>query len=556
MAQVPAPLARLGQRIREFTLAQRTIAIIGIAVLVLGGFALSTAMSQPRMAPLYSGLDPADASAIVEQLRAEGVPYELTAGGTSVMVPEAQVYDARLNAAADGLPNATRGGYSLLDDMGVTSSEFQQSITYKRALEGELAGTIEAIDAVEQASVTLAIPEETVFVDSQQDPTASIFVQQAPGASFGEDQIQSVVHLVASAVDGLKPENVSLVDAEGQLLSAVGVGAVGGGSQQASDYEERVGTAVQTMLDRVVGRGNATVAVAAELSMESAERLEEVFEEPDEAPALSESTSTEEYTGTGGGNAGVLGPDNIAVPEGQGGEGTYSAEQTDRSNAVNKVTENRSIPAGELTTQSVSVAVDQAAAAGLNVADLTTMVSDAAGIDEDRGDQVSVAVVPFSTAEADAAAEALAEAAAAEEAERRAAWLQTMAIGGAAVLLLLVALTIILFLRRGRRSRELVDLGEPFPAGELTAGGMAALEATDDAGERVLESVGDYATATIPRVRATAPASAATPASALDGWDPNEQARSKRAELNALASQDPQRVAEHLRSLMEEGSRV
>jgi len=551
MAQVPAPLARLGQRLREFTIAQRTIAIIGVAVLVLGGFALSTYMAQPRMAPLYSGLDPADASAIVEQLRADGVPYELTGGGTSVMVPEAQVYDARLNAAADGLPNASKGGYSLLDDMGVTSSEFQQNVTYKRALEGELAGTIEAIDAVEQASVTLAIPEETVFVDSAQEPTASIFVQQAPGATFGDDQIQSVVHLVAAAVDGLRPENVSLVDAEGTLLSAVGVGASGGSTQQASDYEERVSTAVQTMLDQVVGRGNATVAVAADMSMESAERLEEVFEEPQEAPALSESTRTEEYTGTGGGAAGVLGPDNIAVPNEQAGEGTYTAEESDRSNAVNKVTENRSIPAGELTTQSVSVAVDEAAAAGLNVADLTTMVSDAAGIDEARGDAVSVSVVPFSTADADAAAEALAEAAAAEEAERRAAWLQTMAIGGAAVLLVLLILAIALFMRRSRHSRELVDLGEPFPTGELTAGRMAALEPTDDRDAAVLEASGDYATATIPRVVAEEPAAAS-----LAAWDPQETAQNKRAELNGLASQDPARMAEHLRALMEEDARV
>ena len=551
MAQVPAPLARLGQRLREFTIAQRTIAIIGVAVLVLGGFALSTYMAQPRMAPLYSGLDPADASAIVEQLRADGVPYELTGGGTSVMVPEAQVYDARLNAAADGLPNASKGGYSLLDDMGVTSSEFQQNVTYKRALEGELAGTIEAIDAVEQASVTLAIPEETVFVDSAQDPTASIFVQQAPGATFGDDQIQSVVHLVAAAVDGLRPENVSLVDAEGTLLSAVGVGASGGSTQQASDYEERVSTAVQTMLDQVVGRGNATVAVAADMSMESAERLEEVFEEPQEAPALSESTRTEEYTGTGGGAAGVLGPDNIAVPNEQAGEGTYTAEESDRSNAVNKVTENRSIPAGELTTQSVSVAVDEAAAAGLNVADLTTMVSDAAGIDEARGDAVSVSVVPFSTADADAAAEALAEAAAAEEAERRAAWLQTMAIGGAAVLLVLLILAIALFMRRSRHSRELVDLGEPFPTGELTAGRMAALEPTDDRDAAVLEASGDYATATIPRVVAEE-----SSAASLAAWDPQETAQNKRAELNGLASQDPARMAEHLRALMEEDARV
>ncbi|MCT1606256.1 flagellar M-ring protein FliF [Nesterenkonia massiliensis] len=546
MASAPNMLTRMRGRISEFSIAQRTLAIIGIAVLVLGGFALFTAMSQPRMSPVYTGLDPQDASQIVEQLRADGVPYELTAGGTSVLVPEEQVYETRIRAASAGLPSANRGGYSLLDDMGVTSSDFQQTVTYKRALEGELAGTIEALNGVQAASVALALPEETVFVDTEEEPTASIFVRATSGTPFTDNQVQSVVHLVAAAVDGLRPENVAVVDAEGTLLSAVGLG-VTNGSGQASDYEERMTQSVQTMLDQVVGRGNATVAVNAQLSMESAERLEETFENPEEATALTESTITEEYTGTGGGAAGVLGPDNIAVPGGTGGEGSYTSEQSDRQNAVNKITETRSIPSGELVSQSVSVVVNADAAGAVDVPQLTQMVGAAIGLDEARGDQVSVSMVPFSSADADAAAAALAEAEARAAAEQEAELLRILTIGAAVVigLLLLLVMAVILMRRRRRRTNELEDLGESLTAAELGTG------AAHTAALPTPEHTADI-TAPLPPPAALAPADPPQPEN-----DPDSsaaEATRRRDEINTWAAQDPERMAEHLRTLMEEES--
>src|SRR5690606_36009591 len=130
----------------------------------------------PTYAPLYTGLAATDASAVVEQLEASGVSYQLADGGATVMVPKDSVYQMRLKTAAAGLPAASDGGYSLLDEMGMGSSEFQQSTTYKRAMEGELAKTISAMKGVETASVQLALPEDTVFVAEKADPTASVFV--------------------------------------------------------------------------------------------------------------------------------------------------------------------------------------------------------------------------------------------------------------------------------------------------------------------------------------------------------------------------------------------
>ncbi|MCU1442278.1 MAG: flagellar M-ring protein FliF, partial [Cryobacterium sp.] len=182
--QVSSALRRFANALREFTIAQRTVAIIGVAVLALGIVALAMWAAKPSYTPLYSGLSGTDASAIVDQLNTDGVPYELTNGGATIMVPQESVYDERLKAAAAGLPSSSTGGYSLLDKMGVTSSEFQQSVTYKRALEGELAATIQAMKGVKTASVRLAIPEETVFVSEKADPTASVFVETTNGVNL------------------------------------------------------------------------------------------------------------------------------------------------------------------------------------------------------------------------------------------------------------------------------------------------------------------------------------------------------------------------------------
>lgn len=526
MAGIPAPLGKMVDSVRGFNLAQRTIMIIGIAILVMGGIALATFLNQPKMTPLYSGLAPEDAAGIVEQLKTDGVAYELTGGGGTIMVPEASVYDARLKAAAAGLPSAGTTGYSLLDQMGVTSSEFQQSVTYKRALEGELASTIQAMDGVKLASVKLAIPEQTVFVASKTNPTASIFVETKPGSTLTRDQVQSVVHLTSASVDGLKPEDVSVVDAAGNLLSAAGTGLTGGVDQQASDYETRVAGSIQGMLDRVVGAGNSTVAVAAEMSLESAERTEESFTDPEGSPALTETLKEENYEGSGGPSAGVLGPDNIAVPENANGTGTFTSKDNQRTNAVNKVTENKKIPSGTLQRQTVSVAVNESAARNLNMAQLTEMVSNAAGISAERKDQVSISVVPFNTDAAAAAQEQLAAAAAAETAVRNAALQRQLIYAGVAALALILAAAYALYVRRNKQRREPIDLGElqDYPS-------ISAVPLENPNPETVA-----LANVVLPPPVTTFPISHNV----------------KREELSALAASDPAKMADYLRSVMDD----
>jgi flagellar M-ring protein FliF len=524
-AQVTSALRRFVGAIREFTIAQRTIALIGVAVLVLGAAGLGFWLSKPSYTPLFTGLAAADASTIVEQLRADNVPYELSAGGATILVPEEAVYDQRLKAASAGLPSSSTGGYSLLDDMGVTSSEFQQSVTYKRALEGELASTVAALTGVRTASVRLAIPEETVFVSQTAAPTASVFVETERGVTLSNDQVEAIVHLTSASIEGMKATDVAVIDAEGTVLSAVGVGASGSSNQQASDYESRVQVAVQAMLDRVVGPGNASVVVAADMSAESAERLEESYTVPEDNPALVEQTDRETYTDGGARlEGGVLGPDNIAVPNANG-EGLFESESTSRNNAVNKITESRIIPAGAITRQTVSVAVNEDAVGGLTVPAIRELVAAAAGISEDRGDEVAVEVVPFNATGAAAATAALA---AAEEAAASDRFMQLATV---AVIVAGIALPVVIgliMLARGRRRAR-------------------------DAGE--LERLSDILDAPTVPMQLKAPVMPRP--IEIDSSDParppgNAEADRRRAEIEALAASDPKRTAEYLRGLMDD----
>ncbi len=536
---------RSKQIVSGFTVAQRTIAIIGVAVLVMGVFALGAWLTRPQMSPLFTGLSAADASAVVEQLKSSGVAYELADGGATILVPDDQVYAQRLAAASAGLPGDTGEGYALLDEMGVTASEFQQSVTYKRAIEGELANTIAAMDGISAASVQLAVPEESVFVAEKQNPTASVFVRTQGGSTLGDDQVAAIVHLTSAAVAGMRPEDVAVTDQNGTVLSAVGSGPVGGAPKQATEYEAKVAASVSKMLETIVGPGMATVTVAADVANSTAERLEETYTAPEGDLAPTEKTKSETYTGSGGGGAGVLGPDNIAVPNGGEGDGTYELEETTRSNAVNKATEKTITPAGSVTRQTISVALDSTYVTGITAAQVEDLVATAAGINPERGDSVTVEFVKFSQSAA-ANAEAALAAAEAEKAGQLQQEIIRSAIIGGVILLIAIVLTVILAIRHRRRQRT-EDRKE---MGRLEA--IYGLTETEEAKLRALRSLADPIA-----LPATQPLSD-RPTAVLDIVEEPEAdqvlVERRRREIDQLAAADPEAAATALANLMDEAT--
>jgi flagellar M-ring protein FliF len=532
--QISSFFQRLGQNIREFTIAQRTVAIIGVAVLALGIAALTMWATKPAYTPLFSGLAGADASAIVDQLATDKVDYQLSDGGATILVPQADVYAERLKAAAAGLPTSDTGGYSLLDKMGVTASEFQQSVTYKRALEGELANTIQAMQGVKTASVRLAIPKDTVFVSEKQDPTASVFVATQTGVTLSSDQVQAIVHLTSASIDGMKPTDVAVIDSKGIVLSAVGTGVTGTGAEQSTDYEQRVRGSVQAMLDKVLGAGNATVVVAADMSAQSASRVEESFTSPTNAPALNEAVKTETYTGTGAsGAAGVLGTTTTTTtPTGTSTDGSFTSADTTKNNAVNKVTETRTIPAGAVNRQTISVAVNKDTIGSVNVADVTSLVSSAAGIDSTRGDAVTVEVVSFNGQAATDAAAALAQQDAQTSADRMGEIVR-IGIITAGILITLI-LGMLLYARRSRRqSRESIEVDEMLQVRPA----LAPAAVPFGLGAPIAPIMIDPS----PTVAFGVPA-----------FTPPVASERMRVEIDALAQRDPKKTAEYLRGLMDD----
>jgi flagellar M-ring protein FliF len=460
--RLKAALNRVSTTVGGFSFAQKTMSVLAILVLVLGVTGLALWLGQPQYVPLYTGVSASDAEAITTQLHSDNVPFQLTDGGDTILVPQADVYTERLKAAANNLPSSANQGYSLLDTMGVTTSEFQQDVTYKRAMEGELANTIDAMNGVKTASVKLAIPEATVFTDSTQDPTASVFIDEAAGTTLDGDQVQSIVHLVSASIVGMKSTDVSVIDAAGNVLSTVGGGATGNSSDQETAYETSVKSNIQTMLDKVLGVGNSTVVVNALMDQSTATKTTNTYTVPTGTPQVSSSEQKESYSGTGAAAAaGVLGDtstsgvdasnDGTSNTTANGAGGTFNSDNLTNDNALNSTSETQQIPSGELERQTVSVAVNRAAASknGLSVGALQSLVTAAAGIQTKRGDAVAVQFVNFSKAGAQQAQQALNQAKAQAQQQQISSYIQQ---GVVAALIVLAAAAVLMFVRRLRKN--------------------------------------------------------------------------------------------------------
>lgn len=526
-----------------FSVAQRTIALIGVALLVMGAVALGAWLTKPQMSPLFTGLSAGDASAVVDQLKSAGVGYELAEGGATILVPDDQVYAQRLAAASAGLPGDTSEGYTLLDKMGVTASEFQQSVTYKRAIEGELASTIGAMDGISTASVQLAIPEESVFVSEQQTPTASVFVKTRNGSTLSDEKIEAIIHLTSASVPGMTPEDVAVTDQNGTVLSAVGSGVAGNSSKQATEHEARVAASVNRMLETIVGPGNATVTVSADVANSTSERMDETYSAPEGDLSASEQTKTETYTGGQGGGTGVLGPDNIAVPNGADGDGAYEFEETSRNNAVNKSTEKTITPAGEVTRQTVSIALNRGTVTGVTAAQIETLVASAAGIDVERGDTIAVEFVEFAGAGANAAQTALAAAEAEQAAQFQQELVRSAIIGGS---ILLAVIILVVFLSIRLRMKRRIAYTDEGPIEYL-----ATLTESEEQKLKSLKGLQDREALTAPLLPQVSP-------TLLDVEEEPEREQilveRRRREIDDIARREPQATATALASLMDEST--
>src|SRR3954449_6215955 len=231
-------LERARSTFATISLGQKVVIGLLVLGLLLGGVFFYRWITTPTQSPLFSNLASTDASAIVDELNAEGVSYELADGGQTIMVPKDQVYNLRLTMSGKGLPAGQDTGYALLDQQGITTSEFQQQVSYQRAIEGELAKTLEAIHGVNTAVVHIALPKDEVFTTEQGKPTASVLLDLAAGTQLSGEQIQAVTNLVSSSIEGMDPTDVTVADSTGKVLSAAGTGLTAAAGDQRSQMEQ------------------------------------------------------------------------------------------------------------------------------------------------------------------------------------------------------------------------------------------------------------------------------------------------------------------------------
>ncbi len=258
--------------------------------------------SQPDYRVLYSGLSVDDASAITAKLQAQNTSFRLTSGGTSILVPAEQVQQLRLDLAAEGLPAKGGKGFEILDGSSIGLTPFLQQVNYSRALQAELAKTIMQLEPVAYARVHIVRPESTPFVRDQKPTTASVVLKLKPNASLNPSVAASIVALVAGAVEGLKPEQVTVLDTSGRILSEQGgseSGAVPSSLQldHKRRHETYLAKQAEEMLAQYLGPGHAIVRVAADINFKT---LTETREQYDQGRVLKEDITSHKSTSSGG----------------------------------------------------------------------------------------------------------------------------------------------------------------------------------------------------------------------------------------------------------------
>ncbi|AYP22868.1 flagellar basal-body MS-ring/collar protein FliF [Pantoea agglomerans] len=422
--------------------------IVAAAAVVAIVIAMVLWAKQPSYSVLYNNLTDEDGGAIVTQLTQMNIPYRFAENGGALMVPEANVHELRLRLAQQGLPKGGSVGFELLDKEKFGISQFSEQVNYQRALEGELARTIESLGPVKSARVHLAMPKPTLFVREQKAPSASVTLTLQPGRALDEGQIQAIAHMVSSSVAGLPPGNVTVVDQTGRLLTrsdSAGRDLNDAQLKYASEVEARYQQRIEAILNPILGQGNVHAQVTAQINFDTAEQTDEKYQpnaNPSNSAIRSRQTSTSDQSGSPypGGVPGALSnqpaPANTApvtTPNNTAANGQNANGQNNAANNANQTTSTAAASAGPTNSrrddtvnyeldrtirhtkvnvgdvQRLSVAVvvnfradDKGKAVALNeqqLKQIEDLTREAMGYSQNRGDSINVVNSQFNTTE-------------------------------------------------------------------------------------------------------------------------------------------------------------
>lgn len=385
--------------------SQKITLILGCAVILVTIVVLAQLVLRPAYAPLFTELEPQDAGKIIEELESSKTPYRLTDNGRTVEVPEDMVYRMRIQMASSGVLYSSGVGFELFDQKKFGITEFEQHVGYQRALQEELRRTIVQLDEVEQARVHLVLPRESVFLDQQVIPSASIALKLRPLAKLDASQVRGIQSLVMGSIQGLAPENVHIIDMKGNVLND-SLDPAGEETLSASaveryelkrKFEKEMESRIQQMLNRILGPGRAVAMISADLDFD---RQETVRTEHGPGAVLSEQSLVEQ--GTAAAPGGVPGMDSempgetMPFVDTAGGSG-YSREQRTINYEVDTTQQIIVKSPGSIRNLSVSVIVDGNFTRA-NLDSIQQVVAAAVGYNAARGDQLTVSSMTFNDA--------------------------------------------------------------------------------------------------------------------------------------------------------------
>lgn len=386
---------------------------------------------QPDYRVLFSNFSDRDGGEIVAMLQQMNVPYKYAEGGGAILVPSEMVHDARLKIAAQGLPKGGNVGFELMEKQKLGVSQFLEQVNFQRALEGELARSIEAVASVQNARVHLALPKATVFVRDQQKPTASVLLNLYPGRSLDRQQVSAIVHLVASSVPELPLKNVTVVDQHGTLLSDTERNAGDRGLDPTQlkyiqELQQSIVRRIESIITPIVGQNNVRAEATADVDFSRSEQAAEIYK-PNQDPASASIRSQQTSESVNGNNASTGGVPGaltnqppapatapLVAPAGAAAQngasaGTPSSTQKDATinYEVDKTVRYVQQPMGGIKRLSVAVVVNykkEIDKAGKPVlrplteaekTQITNLVKEAMGFSQDRGDSLNVVNSPF-----------------------------------------------------------------------------------------------------------------------------------------------------------------
>lgn len=472
----------LFQRVLDFWQKQsstrRMIIIVVALLLAIVVPVIFVWASTPTYGVAFSGLSEADAGNVIEQLTTEGIPYQIR-NGTTVMVPSDKVYEVRLKLASQGSFQSGSVGFELFSGNTLGMTEFTQKVNYQRALEGELERTISSIEAVESVRVHIVTPEKALLSSNQQPTTAAITVQEKVNQKLDAAQVRAMTYLVANAVEGLKPENVTIVDGNGNLLAS-GSGDSGYASElsqiDSRRSSEMVAAAelqkkVKDLLETALGPNRSVVQANITMDWRDREVVTQAFE-PTQVAIRSSQKINESYV-TNGEIGGIPGAaSNLPTPVASQyatstGELVYVRNEETLNYEITSTETTEVVHPGEIQRISLSVLVDGVTDT-VQLADLQTAIIAAAGIDLARGDIISVRSMNFDRSTTTA------ETAAAAELERNDLLIKIAEII-AAVLIILFILFYVMRLLRNLRTTTVEVWSPALKPGEMPQLGGAAM---------------------------------------------------------------------------------